>query len=556
MPEESRSSRGADENLGDMLGAATASSVNSKGNAQYFTPSHWARHFVEMLPSAPSHVFEPQAGDGALVRPFGMTCVRFGVELDRRFADPQVAESNGVRWRTLIHGSCVQFWNLLDEFHPNLRFECQVANPPFSLRWKLGDDGRTVDSVEHTWAKITERAAEGGHGFFIAGRGQLERLGIHKHPWAYLYSTFPGGLFPGVGVEIAVVHWHNARERFRPGASKPSMHLHYGSLNPEEHQFVTDNIQAWYARNGCRVVQSHEPGRIADAIRQVGHLVEEERKGRPEFNVALVNGVLRLRIDHLTMLRRRLADAEVKRVSVLDGLHPLMLVQEVETRRLLEELRRWGLTVQPEAAAAIDDALKQAAHMARPILPVTDFERVAYADDMDALTALATPATDFQPVGGPSSRRLGASAVQVAIDGITLTCGNRYPLTTGTYRFVENFSRRKAHYQESTGVTTTVTHNCTLSGEDRYIQIIDDIGLKHRFMDRPSKDRSPEAVAARLLTQDGPKPDAKDFWCEHPDSLLWKIFERPEVTTLADAYPAAVEANRSILANLATTVTA
>lgn len=552
MPEESRSSSHA-ENLGDLLSAAGAGNVNAKGQAQYFTPSKWADLFARLLPRVPRDVFDPQFGEGALVNSFNGSTRRHGVEIDSRFAGRR-SEHGSQIWTSRIHGSCVEFWSILDDFFPDLRLECQVANPPFGLRWKLPKatpqaEQETVDSVEYTWRKITERAAPGGFGYFICGRGQMERLGIDKHPWVYLLSTFPAEMFPGVSIEIACVHWHNSESRFR--ANKERVHLHFGKLDPEEHEVTIDGIDAFHLRQSLETIQAIPP---ADTFAHVERIIDEDRHGRPEFNVYLWGGVLQLRIDHRTMLGRKLDRYEVERVARVNDCHPLTLVQETETRRMLENLVKWGLTLQPAAQAAIEDALRQAASMARPILPVTPFEMVAYADDMEQLTARPLPLCTHRI--RPSTSR---GAARFSVHGITLTARMTYPLKTATYEFKEQFVRKKVHYNEESGHTYPLDHQCSLTGQDRYIEIIDDLGLKHRFMDRPDPDRSPSKVAARVARQQAEGSGAGqvgDYWCEHPETLLWDIFEQPEVKTLADTAGDEIAGNRRRLLQFAATVTA
>ncbi len=198
----------------------------------------------------------------------------------------------------------------------------------------------------------------------------------------------------------------------------------------------------------------------------------------------------------------------ISRLASVDGQHPLTLCSDIETRRLLESFLSCGIyTIQPEARIAISNALKESESMACPIMPCTDFESVAYADSMDSLLCIGV----------------------ATVTCVALTPGNRYPITTGTYKFTDAFKRTKVHFDEKTFTTYTKEHDCTLSGQDRYIQLRDDNGRTVRFMDRPRKE--------------------VDY--EFDESLLWEIFERPKVNTIAEARAGDIERNTAILKSIA-----
>ncbi|MHB1309613.1 MAG: N-6 DNA methylase, partial [Limisphaerales bacterium] len=194
----------APQNIQEILDAsASPKAALQTGQQQYRTPKEWARFFAVLLPSdVPEVVFDPQCATGGLFEGFGYSVRRFGVELDRRIAEVDVPHCMNT-----ITGNCVRFWELLDDLFPEVRFDCQVANPPFGLRWKTAAD--PVDSTEHTWNQVLSHAAPDGYGYFIANADTLERLGMTDHPWVYLYQRFPAGLFPGTAVEVGVLHWYN-----------------------------------------------------------------------------------------------------------------------------------------------------------------------------------------------------------------------------------------------------------------------------------------------------------------------------------------------------------
>jgi len=81
-------------------------------------------------------------------------------------------------------------------------------------------------------------------------------------------------------------------------------------------------------------------------------------------------------------------------------------------------------------------------------------------------------------------------------------------------------------------------HDCELTGQDRYVALVDDNGVEHHFMDHPRNAGAGAACQGRIR--------------EHPEALLWAIFEQPPVFTIADTRPDLVEANRRRLLSFET----
>jgi predicted Fe-S protein YdhL (DUF1289 family) len=210
----------------------------------------------------------------------------------------------------------------------------------------------------------------------------------------------------------------------------------------------------------------------------------------------------------------------------VDDCHPLTLTTEAETRKLLRSLVASGAyTIEPKAEAAIQAALAEVKTLAVPLMPVTDFERVAYTDELETLTVRQ----DFNP-------QLSTLNSQPPLP--VFTPGNSYPLRTATYTFKQRFCRTRIHFNDETSETTTVDHDCELTGQDRYVALVDDNGVEHRFMDRPRNVGTGAACQGCIR--------------EHPEALLWTIFEQPPVFTIADTRPDLVEANRQRLLSFET----
>lgn len=487
-------------------GSANLHVTLKKGQQQYSTPPVWASRFARQLPSnAPRTAIDWQCGAGNLLAPLYGARLLFGVDVDKRFP-PYATSSAGQR----IVASCLTVWEILEEFFPDVRFECQVVNPPFGLPWKATDFrlGRAT-STAVTWKRVQRWASDGGFGYFIAGRKQLEAIGIHQHPWAYLYQTFPGDFFPGCDIEIGVVHWVNAPH--------PALvHLPFTTTDPEEHPILPESLLPVLTDPR----QMHpESCATQEAMWRCRDLIEEDAAGTPPFHITFRNQSLRVTLPLRFQLHNHISAEELATIMGIDRQHPLTLVHEVRTRRLLRDVVKRGIfTMCPEASMAIQDALEQASRLATPIMPVTDFERVAYVDELDLLRVRE----DFNPAEYDYA--------------FSFRPGTEYAHTTGTYRFVERFQRQRLHYNAETEDTYTMVHDCDLSGQDRYVSVVDDSQTEHRFMDRPDK-----------------TPDAHP-WKEHPERLLWHIFERPDVPTVAEDMPERYEANRIRLRQMAETM--
>lgn len=361
----------------------------------------------------------------------------------------------------VIPANCVKVWDIIEDLYPHLRFDCINSNPPFGRRWKRCEE--TIDSTKATWEWVT---SHGRCGYFIANYDTVVKLGILRHPfvtdhWIHKAST----LWIGVrdDLQIIVVFWRNTSIRIT------------------------------------------EPSELLSCWRAIRSVAEEERVKRPPFNIYLsATGMLRTYLSTRFQLKRKLAPSEIVRLASVDNAHPLSLCVEVHTRRLLEDLATAGVyTIQPEARKAIDEALVETDKCAIPILPCTSFETVAYADHLDQLEC--------------------TNSVQEA--DLKFTAGRKYNISTGAYKFSQKLERTKVHFDENSRTTYTLTHECVLSGQDRFIAVTDDNGRTRRFMDRPDP--------ANKMDLD--------------ERRLWDIFTKPVVRTVADTSKQQIAQNLAIL---------
>lgn len=495
------------QNIQEILDAsATPKAAIQAGQQQYSTPPAFARAMVDLLPSRdPRSAFDPQCAGGNLLHHFYGGTELLGADIDARHAshvdkDDEdgglVARPDGV---TCIRTNCVRLWEHMDDLFPHFTPHCHVANPPFGLRWKTRQG--VMDSTEHTWQRLQERTPREGYGFMIANADTIERLAIHQHPDVYLYQRFPPGLWPGTVVQVGVVHWHKSESRY-----PTPLHVAYTTLELDEHESTLEPLRehyrsTWLDADG--VTGQHESAEIWQHLAEV---VAEERRGIPEHNVRLApEGYLRVYLSTAEKIKRKLKPAEIESMLRMDRCHPVTLVPDVETRRILQGLIGEGAyTISREARRAIEHALSDATRLGAPILPVTDFERIAYVDECDMLTAL--PRVDSPWTGG-----------------------QRYAVSTAVYRFSQKFTRKKSHVDPETGVEVWEDHDVELSGNDRYAALKDDEGRTHYFLAHPDTEQAPKGGT------------------NHPEADIWEYFQRPEVRTVEQCHPDLVAAAQAAL---------
>jgi hypothetical protein len=431
-------------------------------NNQYETPPSLAAELMARLPfKRPSTIFDPQVAGGALVNCAEGWPQKFGIEIDHN------KTPGGVH---VISGNCMKVFEAVEELTPELRFMVANANPPFGLKWKT-KDGDTVDSTLATWRFVTRHA---NCGFFIANASTIEKFGLN-----HAVNT--------TGIEVVSYERRPACEYWKGIRSS-----------------LMIGIVLWQRKDTTHFTPA---SMVTELWKQLKGIIDEEKLSRPKFNIYLDKaGFLKTYLSQRSTFKLKLTKEQITRLHRVNDCHPLTLTTEKETRVLMRQLVDCGLyTLQPEALDAIEKALADVNSLACPIMPVNDFETVAYAEEEERLVCRMT--TD-------------------SINGVpvSFTAGKSYSISTGSYSFVESFKRNKVHFNEEHQETYTQNHECQLSGTDRYIAVTDDSGAVYRFMDRPGKDPN-----------------------EFPEKLLWEYFAQPKVRTVADVCREVVNQNHAIL---------
>ena len=101
----------------------------------FYTPPELAEKLKEYVDIKPKNVYDPTCGAGNLLRVFDDEVDKYGQEIDaEQLHGINISNFHGAAGDTLLH----------DAFS-DMRFDCVVANPPFSVKWepeKLAEDLR------------------------------------------------------------------------------------------------------------------------------------------------------------------------------------------------------------------------------------------------------------------------------------------------------------------------------------------------------------------------------------------------------------------------------
>ena len=475
-------------------GTRTNRNGDLKGLQQYETPPGLAREVVRNLSIHPGQsVYDPQCAHGNLLAAAPHASPKFGVEIDET-CEPNVF---------MAHGATPRFDAVMAElFDPDWRVDFALANPPFGLKW----DG--ADSTEWT---LRHCMAHANAGVLIANAGTISRLNLNAHEWAVRYETMED-VWENTDVAVGILYWKN------PHPEPPTPY-----------------------RN------------LMSKFESAARVLSEDRSGR-QWNFWLDHkGRLKTYLSTRLRLKRKIDQATARNLLALDGHTPMSLVGDYKARRVMSEMIREGYyAVEPECQEAIEAAIKEARHAEIPIMDVTDFELVAYAEVDGKLRCRESPgscATDvvsdesvrrrIEKLKAVSSPGSGATEGEARaadesirrLSGRTrswlFTPGKEYAVDSESYEFEEKFQREKVHLEEETLRTYTMSHNCKLSGRERKVIVRDNNGDYHEFLDRPDPKCS-------RLRNDG-RTTHQVF--THPESDLWEIFERPKINTVADQYP-------------------
>ena len=100
----------------------------------FYTPPELAQLLKSYIDFEPKEVYDPTCGDGGLLAVFDDDVIKYGQEINEEqleVAKERLVNFNGVCGDTLK-----------DPAFKDKKFECIIANPPFSINWEPKDDKR------------------------------------------------------------------------------------------------------------------------------------------------------------------------------------------------------------------------------------------------------------------------------------------------------------------------------------------------------------------------------------------------------------------------------
>lgn len=106
----------------------------------FYTPPELAELLKTYVNFTPKEIYDPTCGDGALLNVFGDEVIKYGQEINEdqlKVAEQRLKNFNGYCGDTLK-----------DPAFKNKKFDCILANPPFSIKWQPFVDERFENCPE------------------------------------------------------------------------------------------------------------------------------------------------------------------------------------------------------------------------------------------------------------------------------------------------------------------------------------------------------------------------------------------------------------------------
>jgi SNF2 family DNA or RNA helicase len=181
-------------------------------------------------------------------------------------------------------------------------------------------------------------------------------------------------------------------------------------------------------------------------------------------------------------------------LDLVAGSTPMTLTTSVDDRdRLIQLVNHRRVLIQPEARRLIMNALEESKTIPPPLMKPTDYELIAYIDEVQELKAIKS-------VQGPK---------------IWLSEGKTYKFRRSAPEFNVPFTRNKQHFSEETRTGYTRKHEMMLIGKDDAFSLRDDHNRMVMFRDHAHEEGMNEIKA----------------------SQIWEHFEKPEVLPISERMP-------------------
>lgn len=191
-------------------------------------------------------------------------------------------------------------------------------------------------------------------------------------------------------------------------------------------------------------------------------------------------------------------------LDLVAGSTPMSLTTSVDDRdRLIHLVNNPRVLIDPEARRLINNALQESQTVPPPLMNPTEYELIAYIDEVQKLTAKQT-------VNGPK---------------IWLTEGKEYLFKRSSPEFQVPFTRKKMHYNEKTKQAYSRVHEMMLIGKDDGFYLRDDRRRMVMFRDHAHEDGENEIKG----------------------SAIWEYFNKPIIKPIAEKMEEKFEDNKARL---------
>ena len=199
-------------------------------------------------------------------------------------------------------------------------------------------------------------------------------------------------------------------------------------------------------------------------------------------------------------------------LEIVNGKTPISLVVSLsDYQRLSRLFNHKKCLMSEEAREAIELALEAGKKVARPITKPTDFELMAYVEEVRTLRCI-------KDVDIPEEEELPPEELKKPIPrqrfaGLKLTAGKEYSFRSKKIGYIEPFTKPKFTMDETTGEVSTRIHQMSFEGSDYALEFKDDRGWGMRFRDHVTLQNDID------------------------EARIWEYFEKPVIPTQADDNP-------------------
>lgn len=355
----------------------------TKGMQAYYTDAATSKWIASIL-NADAVVLDPTCGNGSLLVGFTNAKGKSGIEID-----PAMVKASGN-----VHAVCADWQHL----HPLLRslgaeWPCLVVNPPFSLEWNVDGIGEGP-SGEIAFPMALELLRARGAGAYIVGRDRFHKSILPKYREHIAAIVDVDDLFSDVGVKL------------------PSTIAFFTKTKSDDEPL--------------RLTLKHEDLKrdAADQVRRTMsyrasiYSADQEWSDTParaKMDAAFAE--YKRRLPGRLSLQKHTIELNGKRLSVKLSAYSQIKCAESNQRGILEWLgthhhqpaSRFGLqtadhkriqklcadpdlgiSISPDACAAIDDAILEAQRDSCPLYPVEPVQRLGFLQSADELKCLVS----------------------------------------------------------------------------------------------------------------------------------------------------------------------